>query len=466
MNIRRLVICFSFLGLVSLTIFIASCGGGGGTSNNTTGSSVPPSVSLGDTLSPADDEVAAQTPSATPVPFSQDTLGDGATVQSIIDRDGLTAPTTPSAPAINESKVRAATQTKSPEQYKQDCVANMFLMAQTIINYRTFPDAPQQPKLAYSFGQKDPTVYAKPPSGCCPNRVYGLDCSGLLYLCANYAGLGIVKGQAVDQSNPKNWKINSSWGLTMKDVTQSVLSSGAYQDGDIVFWSRGHIGFICGGGGTVIQSNGGDGCAGGCSSPSSSCTVSSVCSENNNTVSGKVKGPRQVALGKMVLPLSVGGWGFGNPSVVLRLDTGDNLNGTWSGPETLPASADCPSSVSGTSWFTFLDNNGAAGGPITAEFTSTLPGGPYPYVFQGTRTNNTYTLYDGNDNLAYSGTLNVDPTSKSLDTITVSSPYFCGSIQEPNISFPLNRNESGNTPKARGRKIEAGCPSCLSLSRP
>lgn len=437
------------IGTIPAALIVVSCGGGG--SSQTKQDNTDPNVGV----LPLTDSQEAYLESLDPIPTPDPTsivLNDGLSLAQVQARYGLGAPNLNSF--SSGSARTTATQPSTPQEYKDRCVGAMVGCA-TYLLPGTYPTAllpdgtgsnePHQTQLAYVYGSRTLTSRTLPTDQCCKNNLFGTDCSGLIYFCANVAGLKMTKSQAyaATQSNKDTWNslIPSAWNITMKKLSSG---SQAYQAGDILCW-KGHIGIVITPT-TVIQCEGGEGCK-----------VTAVCTTNYDANHG----PRLLSISKANTDAY-----FGTPIAVLRLSTGDNLAGTWTGTETLNGFADCTSSTGEVS-FTFVDKNGAAGGPISASFTSTISpgGGSYPFLFTGTRTNNSYTLTDPDYGLTYTGTLVVDPTSPSLDTITVSKPYFCGDQQSPtNATYSLSRNENGLNPSVK-RLESGGCPSCLSNSK-
>ena len=439
---------FGFVVVAIVAIgFGIGCGGGNGDSNSNP--SVPITLATGDGLTVEQANSSDQTPRVTPRPASQNFLADGSSLQQIETKFGLPeiVLSVKSSKAQNDiaRTTAAAESPQSPNDYKQICIDRMIQMGNELVGFSSFPEGTTQKKLSYVYGSKQYTDKKRPPAGCCTEPLYGLDCSGLVYLCATtYAGLGLPVGNAANQSNPSSWNIPKSWGVTMKDVTSKANSSDSYEGGDILFWAGpGHIGIVSESGTSVIQSNGSPGCkSDGCPN-TGPCKDESQCTKNQ----GETRGPSVVTID------NIKKWsGFGKPSRVLRLSTGSNLDGTWSGPFTLSGFGECTTS-SFTSNFTFIDKNGEDGGPITATFN--YSGNTSGAIsFTGNRNKNKYVLSESTGDRSYSGTLNVDPNSSKLDTIDVSAPYFCGSTQAPTpVTFVLERNESGNT-NSQGNRVE------------
>ncbi len=145
------------------------------------------------------------------------------------------------AKLISDMLARAI-QLTEPVNYAEDCCTP---------NVR----GPAQSKLAYSFGSKDETIRQRPPAGLCTTAVYGLDCSGLVYLAANAAGIKLPIVEAAKMANPYIWNnaIPKDWSIAYKKV-----DAGSLLPGDIVVWAKGHVGISAGAGTNpgIIQSSG------------------------------------------------------------------------------------------------------------------------------------------------------------------------------------------------------------------
>lgn len=100
------------------------------------------------------------------------------------------------------------------------------------------PDKPAQNGLGYVYGSRTVSARTKPnPPGGCTYAAYGVDCSGLMYIIANAAGIALkTSDTSATLADPKNWPIPSDWRLSLE-----VVTDGTIQAGDVVVWS-GHIG--------------------------------------------------------------------------------------------------------------------------------------------------------------------------------------------------------------------------------
>lgn len=306
-----------------IILLLIGCGGGGSNGGGSTGSGSV--TSNGDGLTPEEDAAASLSPSVAPIPLGQELFPDGISIQQIVDEFGLPSPGGGKLARKVIGIGRGPSGPQSPADFKKTCIAKMIQMGDYLVGLTNapgqsgFPGAAAQTKLAYSFGSKQYTAPAVPKAGCCTETLYGLDCSGLVYQCALFAGLSVVDGTAQDQGKTNAWVIPPTWGISILDVTTQVVPSAAYQDGDIVVWktgpTSGHIGIVANNGKSVIQSNGGPGCltmGPGCS-VKTPCKDSGQCTTNFNSSHG----PREVLMSTIIT------WPhLGKPTIVLRLSGG------------------------------------------------------------------------------------------------------------------------------------------------
>lgn len=103
------------------------------------------------------------------------------------------------------------------------------------------PDEPAQDGLGYKFGGKD-TVTRSKPNGTCSHKVYGVDCSGMLSLGAQAAGLQIPDGTSA-QSSENSWN-EALGGANAIAKMKSLNAKAELLTGDLAYWSKGHIGVI------------------------------------------------------------------------------------------------------------------------------------------------------------------------------------------------------------------------------
>ena len=217
-------------------------------------------------------------------------------------------------PTCNAPPTSVPVVSGGPLKQKQAVVALMLDQAEkyTKDELWTFPSGadpvlePAQKGLAYSYGGRDPCTREK--SFKCNERIYGLDCSGMIKGEALAAGIVLPNDTSTAYAKPELWNkvLPSDWNLVM-----GPKPDGAYEDGDIVYWDGpGHIGlvFIQNGRTMVFQSNG---------SPS---TASAECIQN---ISDR-RGPRPLSLNDL---MTGNGWKLGQPTTALRLYSA--LSGQW-----------------------------------------------------------------------------------------------------------------------------------------
>lgn len=228
---------------------------------------------------------------------------EGQSLREYVTARGITVET----PGSRKQDLRSTaipSAARDSDQRKSDIISAMLFQATIYIDRSLwyFPaagsDGPEQFGLAYSYGQKDPNVRARPPAGDCLEQVHGLDCSGFVHrLASRGAGIPIPAGPAATQGLASTWTLPPDWGLSMAEVTD-----GSFEPGDIIGWG-GHIGLVGKQGNdlVVLQSNGRatDGTTG-------------ECARNY----GPNRGPRAISLSGALKP-APDGWG--PPTSVLRL---------------------------------------------------------------------------------------------------------------------------------------------------
>jgi hypothetical protein len=122
-------------------------------------------------------------------------------------------------------------------------------------------NSPAQTGLAYSWGSKDYDVRQIPPSasGCMDKKIYGLDCSGMVWAMTRAAGITVqpkynffVEYISDASKWTKAFKASGVYkDLLMKDMGQ--LPKSKIKNGDVILWGR-HVGIYLYG--TFYQSNG------------------------------------------------------------------------------------------------------------------------------------------------------------------------------------------------------------------
>ena len=155
----------------------------------------------------------------------------------------------------------------SPFQQKLLFLSRMYDMGNYLVDddNHTYPSAgtnsPEQAGLAYSWGSKDYDVRQVPPtaSGCMDKKIYGLDCTGMLWAMTQGSKLTVVpKYNFFVQyiNTAQKWtdafKASEDYpDLGMEDRGQ--LAPFLIRNGDIIFWAS-HVGVYLSG--SIYQSNG------------------------------------------------------------------------------------------------------------------------------------------------------------------------------------------------------------------
>lgn len=237
---KSLTNAFLLVSGLGLTLFLTACGGAG--TGNSEASS--PDEFLNDqALKILDESTPGQ-----PTPLNEIFLNNGKSVQEILDQYGN------SSNLSKSSGNNITRQPQSPDEYKYLIMARMIAEAERLAKRSNWQFPNQQPPqngLAYVYGGKDPQ--RRIAAGCCP-KLNGLDCSGLISMCAQNAEILVSHGASA-QKEPSSWTINPSWGVTM----EKLPGSSPLEKGDIVYWNTAqtggaHIGLVQGE--YIIQSNG------------------------------------------------------------------------------------------------------------------------------------------------------------------------------------------------------------------
>jgi hypothetical protein len=160
------------------------------------------------------------------------------------------------------------TEVLSPKNQKLKFLARMIAMGNYLAddNNHTYPsegpDKPAQIGLAYSWGSKDYNVRKTPPGPggeCTDKKIYGLDCSGMLWAMTQAANIEVepkynffVEYITDAKKWTKAFQASVDYkDLEMKDMGQ--LSEDKIKNGDIVLW-KDHVGVYLYG--SFYQSNG------------------------------------------------------------------------------------------------------------------------------------------------------------------------------------------------------------------
>jgi hypothetical protein len=146
--------------------------------------------------------------------------------------------------------------TEVPLDYKMVLIARLMAAGSDFTDRNKFKfsavsgdaNSPAQNGLAYSFGQKDYMIREKPPwdGNKCPQKIYGLDCSGLVYQMAGYSEL-FFPPNPKNYCNAKYLSETSNWekvfqnsaefkNLRIEDFGPQNVSD--IETGDIIYWNH------------------------------------------------------------------------------------------------------------------------------------------------------------------------------------------------------------------------------------
>ncbi len=242
---------------------LTACGGGGGGDTEE-----QPLTDGQEGLVGADALLFDSAETLPPVNLAAVVLADGTTLAELAGRTAQPPSVRKDSRKTTRVVGRAETAAKTPEQYKRDFIKGMTEKGNFLIdrsNHKFLKDdiGQKQNGLAYVWGGRDITKRAKATenAGCCTEMLYGLDCSGLIYVCANHAGVPLPsKVQAKTLVIPETWNkiLPPEWNLRMVILEDSDR----YQNGDII-GTTGHVGFFAFDNPSmisIIQSNGNTGC--------------------------------------------------------------------------------------------------------------------------------------------------------------------------------------------------------------
>lgn len=282
----------SLLTLVTLIMFFSTC------TENDNDNVEPGPISADSVDVPLTDDQAAflETVKDTVIRLEDIVLENGQNVRSFLETNdpGFLE----GYPSGRVAKSLALT----PREQKLKFLARMYAMGNYLVDddQHTYPsagaDSPAQTGLAYSWGSKDYNIRQVPPtaSGCMNLKIYGLDCTGMIWAMTQAANLTVVPKYNFFVkyiSNADKWtaafKASADYkDLKMKDMGQ--LAKEKIKNGDIILWGS-HVGVYLYG--SFYQSNG---------NPNKpSC--------NDNLDIGR--GPRFISLSKVL------SWGFGSYKV-------------------------------------------------------------------------------------------------------------------------------------------------------
>jgi uncharacterized protein (TIGR02145 family) len=130
---------------------------------------------------------------------------------------------------------------------------NLFVSRMTKAGYLLTDDSkclcyPSQPNgLAYVFGSPSILIPYAYPGATCQQKLYGIDCSGMIYQMAQGSSLALSIGNTTNYADIKIWNtafnISADFqGLEMKDL--SYLPPSQFQSGDIIVEAGHHMGMV------------------------------------------------------------------------------------------------------------------------------------------------------------------------------------------------------------------------------
>jgi len=156
---------------------------------------------------------------------------------------------------------------RNAAEQKLKFLARMYAMGNYLVDdaRHTHPAAgansPAQTGLAYSWGSKDHNIRQIPPtaSGCMDKKIYGLDCSGMVWEMTRAAGITVQPKynffvEYISDANKWTNAFKASGvykDLKMKDM--GMLPKSKIKNGDVILWKQ-HVGIYLYG--TFYQSNG------------------------------------------------------------------------------------------------------------------------------------------------------------------------------------------------------------------
>jgi hypothetical protein len=158
----------------------------------------------------------------------------------------------PKKTSLNSSRLTNALPISNAQ--KKDLIIGAMLKQGLHLVNKNNSIAPQE-YLAYVFGSKD-ILEKHRSTKTCTDKLFGLDCSGMVYQMALNAGFELPHGTA-EQTKPSSWvtalKSAKILGLGPKAYTKTELPKEKLQNGDFIYWvdKDGHVVHS----GLVLQSN-------------------------------------------------------------------------------------------------------------------------------------------------------------------------------------------------------------------
>jgi hypothetical protein len=161
--------------------------------------------------------------------------------------------------------------TDKPEDQLSQLFVKFFDTAANLVDDAKHPfpkggdDEPEQKGIGYNFGSRDFAARMKMHGATCTLKVFGLDCSGMLFQIFKKADCKGMDLTALNQSKPAN--LNAAIDGVVSGIearSKGKLSGASLMTGDIVYWDKlakqtaSHIGIVLKSGEDfyVYQSNG------------------------------------------------------------------------------------------------------------------------------------------------------------------------------------------------------------------
>lgn len=212
-----------------------------------------PQTELSDVLTVEEDEFLASVPEASNFTNSNIVLPNGYTINEFLYlTDSLnTASEDRGDPYDN----------LGPQAAKNRLIAEISKLAEKLVNKDNFKyddegaNKPKQHGLAYSYGSRDYTVRYNPRKDNCLNEIYGLDCSGLMYVLFENAGVDLGKSSVANDQRQKSFleqKVRAAIPSLDKIKADELgtIPTNKFLTGDIIYWTHTgsekafHIGII------------------------------------------------------------------------------------------------------------------------------------------------------------------------------------------------------------------------------
>lgn len=217
-------------------------------------------------LDPVDDELnafLASIPSDTSINTLDLIFDDGSSIIDFIQQND--------PDFLNEHNVFKTSQTLTPEQQKKLLIGRMSLVARSFVirkNWENISGSNQPNGLAYNWGSKNHKVAQKPAEykgnpNKCQEKLFGLDCSGMIYQMALNAGINLAQGgaSAEFERDTANWNNKFRQSTKFKDLKAnlykhtgvpstdpSYIDINGLKEGDLIFKTNNgkavHVGMV------------------------------------------------------------------------------------------------------------------------------------------------------------------------------------------------------------------------------